>query len=80
MQRFVVMVLLVAVILLTGCQPKVTVEKHRSTHLSEEVSTDQARQEAQTMGQTPEEIDSGPMEIHQETIVEKVESEEIVIE
>lgn len=72
--------LLLAVCLIVGCQESnVSAEKHRSINLQQEITTESAIRESQAMDQTPENIDSGPKEVHRETIVEKVESEEVVI-
>lgn len=67
-------------LLLAGCQQQVSVEKHHSIHLSQEISTSQAFKEAATMDKTLDRIDSGPLELHRETIIEKSGPEEVVIE
>lgn len=79
MKQLLVVITLAGIIFFAGCQ-QVTKEKHSSTNLQQDVSSEQAVQEAATMDQTPKKIDSGPMEVHKETIVEQVESEEVVIE
>ena len=74
--RYVTIIsLITAVFVLAGCsQPKVTAEKHQSQKLKQEIPAGQAMSEAQATSPGPDKIESGPMEVHREETIEKVES------